>query len=56
MKQPSGVSSHPGTDDPGAFSTVTEVAPCSAKACGAIATIEAIAKRTTRELSVTIFM
>jgi hypothetical protein len=50
MKQPSAVSSHPGVDDPGAFVTV------AAKASGAIATIEAIAKRTTRELSITVFM
>ena len=44
--------SQPGVDEPGAFSIVTS----AANALGAIATIEAIAKRTTRELSVTIFM
>jgi hypothetical protein len=54
MKQPSAVSSQPGTDDPGAFVTVCMW--CIAKASGAIATIDAIAKRTTRELSITIFM
>ena len=51
MKQPSDVSSQPGVYDPGALVTVV-----AAKAFGAIATIDAIAKSTTRELSVITFM